>query len=406
MSEKNLSYYLDQYAQGKATPEEKSMLARLLDDPERKDELNQVLSTHWALWEKTTLDFPNIYSRVEQGIAAQIKADIEKEANLVVPNRQVHILRSSRFRYAAAVVFILMLGAIAFFTLTSRNQASKGISLTGPVKTDIVPGSNKAVLILADGTTITLDQAAEGHLAQQGNAQVVKSPNGAITYNVKGNSTGEVLMNTMRTPRGGQYQLVLPDGTRVWLNAASSITYPAVFSDNERKIKVSGEVYLEVTKYREKPFIVDVDGKSQIQVLGTHFNIKAYKDEGVISTTLLEGSIKVSNSIGAPAVLSPGQQAWSAMDQQTPVKVENAADLDQVVAWKNGFFNFNKVDLQTAMRELGRWYDVDIVYEGKIPDIQFLGKIQRSLDLSDLLYGLKRTDVHFRIEGKKIIVMP
>jgi len=269
---------------------------------------------------------------------------------------------------------------------------------------DFLPGKNTAILTLADGSTIVLDSAKNGALTSQGNTKVIKLNNGQLAYSSSG-ATNEVLYNTMSTPRGGQYKLVLSDGSKVWLNAASSIHYPTSFPGNERKVEITGEAYFEVAHDAKKPFKVSVNNM-EVQVLGTHFNVNAYRDERTINTTLLEGSVKVTKG-SSMSILKPGQQAiiQQAGDDKK-ITVENNIDVEAVIAWKNGYFSFTNADMTAVMRQISRWYDVDIVYEGKIPDRKFGGEISRNLNASQALKILQASKVHFRIEGKKIIVLP
>jgi hypothetical protein len=279
---------------------------------------------------------------------------------------------------------------------------------------DVLPGGNRATLRLANGQVINLDSAANGSLATQGNATIEKLADGQIAYNIKGKGATEVMYNTMSTPPGGQYKLKLPDGTVVWLNAASSITYPAAFVGRERTVTITGEAYFEVTTLRlrsgqKMPFRVKVNNQLDVEVLGTHFNVNAYKDEPSIKTTLLEGSVKVvkrqtTNGKENSITLIPGQQAVDA--PHSPLAINHSPEIEQVMAWKNGLFNFNKVSLQDVMKQIARWYDVDVVYQGEIRPKKFGGEIQRDLYLSEVLEGLKETGIHFKIEGKKLIVLP
>ncbi|MBL7735372.1 MAG: FecR family protein [Chitinophagaceae bacterium] len=299
------------------------------------------------------------------------------------PVSRMHFIRTAWFRYAAAILIIA--GAGVFLVMNNHTE-DQDTTLSGIVAPDeILPGGNKAVLTLSDGRKIELKEGAE--MLKDGGVSINKN-NGELIYN----KTNILAYNMMSTPRGGQYRLSLPDGTRVWLNASSSITYPTAFHGKERKVSMTGEAYFEVARNETKPFYVEVNNIT-VEVLGTHFNINAYPDEQQVTTTLLEGSVKINASF-----LKPGQ-AW------TNGVIRNA-DTEQAVAWKNGYFNFNRVGLPAVMRQISRWYDVDVVYEGKIPDLLFLGEIQRELQLSDVLEVLKRTEVHFKIEGKKIVVMP
>jgi ferric-dicitrate binding protein FerR (iron transport regulator) len=206
--------------------------------------------------------------------------------------------------------------------------------------------------------------------------------------------------NTLSTPRGGQYQLVLPDGSKVWLNASSSIHFPTAFAGHERNVELTGEAYFEIAKNKQKPFHVNVNGM-QVEVLGTHFNVNAYGDEGAIKTSLLEGSVKIKKG-NISGLLKPGQQGVLKKNS-TDLEIKNA-DMNEAIAWKNGLFEFDGADIKSIMREIGRWYDVDVVYAGKVPDRRFEGKISRDAQLSDVLKILALSNVKFSVEGKKIIV--
>jgi len=208
----------------------------------------------------------------------------------------------------------------------------------------------------------------------------------------------------MSTPKGGQYQLTLQDGTKVWLNAASSITYPAAFVDRMRRVKVKGEVYFEVAKNKTKPFIVDIDGGSSVEVLGTSFNINAYSDEDNSRTTLLEGSVRVVGPGSNSVMLKPGQQA--VVGSGTGVSMRSDIDTEEVMAWKDGYFEFDGASLETVLRQLARWYDVEIDYGGHVPAKTFIGEIPRDASLSVVLNVLEKTGVHFRIQGRNIVVLP
>lgn len=205
------------------------------------------------------------------------------------------------------------------------------------------------------------------------------------------------MFNTMRTPRGGEYRLQLPDGSKVWLNAASSITYPNIFTGDTRSVEITGEAYFEVAKDAARPFKVQA-GNMKVEVLGTHFNINAYPGEPVIKTTLLEGAVRIQD-----AVLKPGQQASLAATGQ--FRVEDDVETEEVMAWKNGFFQFNDADMPTVMRQLENWYDITVAYEGRVPKRSFGGAIQRSLPLSKVLDILEENNVRFKIEGRNITVM-
>ena len=300
------------------------------------------------------------------------------------------IVRFPSWTKVAAVIFVLL---TAGYLLTTREKQASPITAEHSGMEDFKPGSDRAVLHLSDGTTILLDSQLNGTIARQGDVEIVKSANGQISYQLLNQGNTTAYMNTMTTPMGGQYRLVLPDGTKVWLNAASSITYPASFQDKERKVSVSGEVYFEVAKNADKPFIVDVDGGAKIEVLGTHFNVNAYANEPAIKISLLEGSVK-SGGI----VLQPGQALINGKVITT--------DLERDVAWKNGLFNFNGLDLPTAMRQLARWYRLEVKFEGGVPNKVIRGKMGRDLSLSQVLNILEKMELNFRIEQKTLIVTP
>lgn len=314
-------------------------------------------------------------------------------------HHKIPFLRPSRW-WAAAAAIILFLGAGAYFLFYNRPQQQ--ITQQQALRDDdVAPGKTKAVLTLSDGTKITLDSARTGQLAVQGKTTVVNQ-NGTIAYS--GKATPGPLYNTLTTGRGEQSpSLTLSDGTRVWLNAASSIRFPVAFTGDARNVAVTGEAYFEVARDKAKPFYVKVRDM-EVAVLGTHFNVNAYQDEPTIKTTLLEGSVKIlpdqPTQQQEGRVLSPGQQSEVA----SGINRVKEADVDQVMAWKNGLFNFNHADLPTVLRQLARWYDIDVKFEGNGPTRSFHGKITRDLNLSQVINVLQEVDVKFRIEGKTLIV--
>jgi ferric-dicitrate binding protein FerR (iron transport regulator) len=308
----------------------------------------------------------------------------------------------SRHRYWIAASFLLVLGLVAFWG--SEQLRKSKVKELNKVAFEIPAGREGAILTLADHSQILLDTIKNAVVALQGGA-TARIVNGALVYENNGN---EVVYNTMSTPKGRQFHLILPDGTTAWLNAASSIRYPTVFTGKERKVEVTGEVYFEVAQQPSAPFLVDVNHKLSIQVLGTHFNVKAYEDEHTIAATLLEGSIRVT---GSPVIshqssvtLTPGQQA-RINNGQPDITVVNKADLDKAMAWKNGLFNFEDENLQEIMRQLERWYDIEVVYEKQAPGIYFVGEISRDIPLKDVLSFLETTGIRFRIEERKLTVL-
>lgn len=297
-------------------------------------------------------------------------------------------------RWAAAAAMLLLIAAGTYLWMRPAPE-NNVVSVPEQV---VKPGSNKATLILADGSSITLDSTGK-QVLQQGNTAVQQN-GGQLVYNVQGRSS-TISYNTLNTPRGGQFQLQLPDGSKVWLNAASSLRYPTVFNGRERVVEIAGEAYFEIAKNAAMPFRVKIAGGAEVEVLGTSFNINAYRDEPATKTTLIEGSVRLHAQHGVMK-LAPGQQG--AVNVSGDVQLIKDANIEQAIAWKKGLFNFNKIDLEEAMKQLSRWYDVEVVYENGIPSKKFGGEVQRSLNLSDVLEILKLTDVHFRIENNRIIV--
>jgi ferric-dicitrate binding protein FerR (iron transport regulator) len=280
---------------------------------------------------------------------------------------------------------------------------------------DASPGSNKALLTLSNGRTIQLDSAGKGQLAMQGDTRIIQLDSGLLSYQSidRQDKTPDSLLayNTITTPRGGQYQVVLPDGSRVWLNAASSLRFPAVFAGSQRIVQLKGEAYFEVAPRNKQPFIIHIAAAASdaapldIDVLGTHFNVNAYGNEPAVRTTLLTGSIRIRKGIRTN-MLRPGQQSIAANNDQD-LQVNDNADLEEAVAWKNGMFIFNNLPLESIMRQIERWYDMEVSYRGNLRPVSFNGQLSRYSNVSRLLELLQTTgEVHFTIENKKIIVRP
>jgi transmembrane sensor len=386
------------YLDNQCSPEELKELLQHFNAGENEILLRSLIAERLELIDKD--DDQSKWTLATDKVYVAIKKHINGEKIKVVP-----VFRKRWFQIAAAAVLILC-GFVLYNMVGKNNSPQQEIVKTKTEQQDIAPGGNKAVLTLADGSQIILDSAANGNLASQGNAKVIKL-DGQLAYNTSGSST-EVLYNTITTPKGGQYQLVLADGSKVWLNAASSLRYPATFSGNERKVELTGEGYFEIAKNSSMPFRVNVAGKSEVEVLGTHFNINAYSDEVSINTTLLEGIVKVSATGSGlttkdSKLLSPGQQAQQNSTGQIAVKKNN--DIDEVMAWKNGKFIFQDADIQSIMRQIERWYDVEVSFNGNITKEQFVGLIPRNVNISQILKMLEKTGtVKFEIVGKKVIV--
>ena len=305
--------------------------------------------------------------------------------------------------YMAAAVLITVLLSIVFFFLKTKTMSSKNIpSYVKETKEDVSPGGDKAILTLGDGRTITLDTSANMLIPVQGNTNIAKSGRSELSYSeIKIPVTKENgLYNTITTPKGGQYQVVLPDGTKVWLNSASSMRFPTSFFHKKRIVTIDGEAYFEVAKNDKMLFTVET-GNMQIEVMGTHFNVMAYPDEGSVRTTLLEGRVQVKNG-SRVTLLKPGQQCLMTADGN--LLVNAATGLQEAVAWKNGMFSFKKDSLETIMRQIARWYNVEVIFKDAIPG-HFVATISRDVPVSKLLEILEMAGgVHFKIKGNVITV--
>lgn len=355
------------------------------------------------------------HSEIDPGIAAALEARLPailgKQQD--IPAAPVHSIRRHWIYYAAAVLLLLGTSTFLWFNNSHPKQESKTNSI--PVKADIDPGKTGAILTLSDGRQVVLDTLDNGVVATEMGSSVSLN-NGQLTYQKVGLASSPRVYNTLTTPKGRQFKVVLPDGTNVWLDAASSLRYPTIFDNTERKVEVTGEAYFEVAKRidpatgKKLPFRVKINDQTTIEVLGTHFNINAYSNEASINTTLLEGSVRIIHGI-KKAEINPGQQAQVMNSEkihtkQEQIKVLSDVNIEKVMAWKNGVFDFEDVSLGEVMRQLERWYDIEVVYEKGVPNITFIGKMGRDLTLSKVLHGLEISKVHFKIDGRKLVVLP
>jgi ferric-dicitrate binding protein FerR (iron transport regulator) len=317
---------------------------------------------------------------------------VEKEtASLKAPVRRINVIR--RWWGAAAILLLAGIGTYFFTTI----QKDKAPSIVENRSADIPAGKDGAVLTLADGSQVSLDSVQNATIALQGGV-TAKVVDGTLIYEGTGN---EAVYNTVSTPKGRKYRVILPDGTIAWLNAASNIRYPSAFSGAERKVELKGEAYFEVAKNNKKPFRVTINEKAEVQVLGTSFNIKAYDNEPVVRTTLLEGSVRVRNG-KEEKVLRPGEQARMGAG----IELSKEVDIDQVMAWKNGLFNFDGAGIEEIMKQLERWYDIEVIYENGIPATTFFGKISARNSLQKVLSILEKSEVKFRLEnGRQLVIL-
>lgn len=316
--------------------------------------------------------------------------------------RLIHF-RRHWVRYAAACILLAGAG-IWLITKHTRDQPDQRTGTFAQLN-DIAPGTNKAVLTLANGKQISLDSNAAGLIALQGNTTIVQAANGRLelqTAKTSGEKAPDVLYNSLSTPIGGQYQLRLPDGSKVWLNALTTIRFPSWFNDTNREVHVDGEAYFEVVKDEQHPFHV-VTSDVNIEVLGTAFNVNSYNDEPAIRTSLLQGAVRVTRG-NSRFVMQPGEQVQTT--DRSGLALVKDADVEKAIAWKNGSFSFDNDNIQTIMRQLSKWYDIDVRYQGEPPHTIFGGNMRRTLSLKQVLAGLSKYDVHFRLEGRTLFVMP
>lgn len=398
MSSKRVEYLVELYFSNNITDIQKEELANCVIQL-TDEEIHLLLEKGWVNQVPDTYMPDDLSDKI---IASFLSPEIPPQLNIIqAPVLKIYYKKKWWKIAVAACVFTFIAMTIFWLKPFGNKAIAKKTVPQKQLNNDVKPGGQKALLTLADGTQIILDSASSGLLAQQGNAQIIKLHNGELAYNTNGKADVGLLYNTMSTPVGGIYQLILPDGSKVWLNSASSIRYPTAFTDKERRVEISGEVYFEVAKNAAKPFIVKVTNLAAIKVLGTHFNVNAYNDEAEIKTTLLEGAVNISQG-NKSSTLSPGQQAQ--INQSGFIKRVDNVDLDEAVAWKNGSFLFNSAALPVVLRQAARWYDLDVVYEGKVPTDKFSGQIPRSVNLSSLLKWMQWSDVHFKLEGKKLTI--
>lgn len=393
-----LNDLIGKYISNTCTRKELEQLLSIIENGEETENITRALKDYW---QKSGKRLSLGESELDLKFALLMKD--AKHETAVVPMASAKRTRRWNIQYAAAAIIICMLSVSVYFLFKPKQESI--ISKTEMIQTgtgnDVAPGKNKAILTLANGSSIILDSAANGMLTTQGNSKILKL-HGMLSYNTLNTKSTEVLYNTISTPRGGQYQLMLADGSKVWLNAASTLRFPASFVGKERKVELLGEAYFEVAKNPAMPFKVKVNGM-EVEVLGTHFNINSYDNEATVRTTLLEGSVKI-NKNSSSRFLKPGQQAQ--MNKAGEIKIINNVDVEEAIAWKEGKFQFDKADIHDIMRQLARWYDVDVEYKGTVSS-HFGGTISRDVSLSQVLNMLQLTgEVNFQIQNKKVMVMP
>lgn len=383
MEKEEFQKIVDRYLKGESSAAEEEFLFRILDSFQREGlEWDQKL-----MGERKQLG-RKLFERTSGEISIR-----EKRGRLI------------KIRWmSAAAIFIIFISGIYYGLYNISKPLSDTIAER--YKNDIAPGDTVATLILADGSRLHLDDRQAGALTNQGSVIIRKTREGQLVYDMskmKAGADQDEVYNTISTPKGGKYMLILADGSKVWLNSATSLRFPVAFSGKERRVELSGEAYFEVAKNKEKPFHVSFAG-TDVAVLGTHFNINSYKDEPFMKTTLLEGAVEVSRN-GLKERLNPSDQA--VVSSSSPViKVTQGADTEEVIGWKNGVFQFKDTHLKDIMRRLSRWYDIEVEYEKGVPDEEFTGIISEKVHITSVLEMLEQGGgIAFRIEGRKVIVM-
>lgn len=384
---------------------ERAELSTLLSDPAYAGLLDEIMDEQLQNGMVEYSDYPEVTSRLKECL-------LKKTLELPTSGTPV---RTVRYRYKwfwAAACLVLILGAALYIRNANERDVASAIKSVKPAnESNVLPGVSGAVLTLSDGKNVLLDTIDNRVIALQGGA-TVRVANGMLLYEGKGSET---LYNTMTTPKGRHFIITLPDGSRVWMNSASSIRYPTVFSGRDRRVEVSGEVYFEVRK-GTIPFIVKAGQRTEVAVLGTQFNINSYSNEKSINVTLVDGAVMVntsgvSESAIASLILKPGQQAQvlNAGPQRengdgAAIQLVNHANIEQVTAWKNGLFNFDNAKLDEVMRQLERWYDVEVVYENEVPNIELMGKLSKGVTLNELTAVLNDLGANVRLTGRQLIV--
>lgn len=389
MADPRLSYLFDKVIEKRATSEEKEELQMLLLDPENEVTFKSLVEAAFSQVRQEV--------KMDENSAAQILEVIGNMEPKADEPKIVSIKHNKR-KWAMVAAAVIIFVAVSWF-LKMQYPAEKDVpAFAAKEKQNIAaPIRSQAILTLSSGDMILLDSLAEGDVIADGGVKMAKGADGRIVYT---GSDQKEAFNTVALPRGSRpLQLVLSDGTVAWLNAASSITYPTTFIGKERQVTIEGEAYFEVSRDERKPFTVQT-GISRVTVLGTHFNIKAYADEPSTDVTLMEGSVRVER-VGqekAAVLLQPGQQALVAES----IQLVKEADLKSAVAWKNGYFSLKGADLFSIMRQVSRWYDVEVVYEGKFSDQKFVGVLSRDISLNDVLKSLEEYDIKGRLENRQL----
>lgn len=382
MNREEYNRLYEKYLAGKCSVKEQVKLENYQDSFKLKEQQ----------WDVTTM-----------GNSEEIKQSIQENLNYSIQEHSKNrIFKIRVWQSAAAAILILLTAGIYYYQNSPEPVIVK--TETPRFRNDVAPGNNKAILTLDDGSKIDLDDAKTGILASESNIDIKKTGDGQLEYTAGAQNVKTVKYNILSTPMGGEYQLVLPDGSKVWLNSGSTLRFPTAFIGSERIVELKGEAYFDIAKNPKMPFLVRTNNAMDIKVLGTQFNVMAYDDEKNINTTLVEGSVEVLKG-SEKTNLKPGQEAILNRGSGN-IKVAQA-DLEQAIAWKNGYFIFYNENIESIMRKVSRWYNVDIVYQGNLNNKDFVGTISRNKNVSELLKMLELTGaIHFSIDGRRITVMP
>jgi transmembrane sensor len=402
MSTDRITYLLEAWSSRKASRAEEDELFNwmTIDGNEEivKAHITNLLNENQQQQLFPTVDWENIYQQILQKRTAE-GADSRESSVVSMKPKQL-------WKRIAVAASILLFVSFAIYVISTKEKSLPTDDSRITTHDIPAPDKNRAQIKLSDGTIVYLDSAANGELVNVNGVQVTKTADGQIIYSTPSAvaTPTAVSYNTLSNPRGSiVMNMTLSDGSKVWLNAGSSITYPVAFINNERRVTITGEAYFEISHDKSKPFIVSANNKADVTVLGTHFNVNAYDDEQEVKVTLLEGSVKTSMVNGESSILKPGQQAVIARNEA--ISINNNANLEEALAWKNQQFIFDRLDIESIMRQLSRWYNIDVVYQGKVPADQFSGVISRQRNISAVLAMLKATgDIQFTIDGKKITV--
>ncbi|HEY1062714.1 MAG TPA: FecR family protein [Daejeonella sp.] len=404
MNQNKLDELLSLFAEGKISRDEFDHLFDYLRSEADDDSINYAIDQELGKMKKCASLTDGEKDAIFQNILTNDKFGQEP----VSENSGNHVVRAwYQIGVAASILAMLTVGLYFYTNRTIDTQLVLSESQIIKEKSIIKPGGDKAVLTLSDGSKIILEDAKKGLLANQAGVSIQKTADGELLYSFAKNLNSvsealpeEVIYNKIETPFGGKYQINLPDGSKVWLNSASTLRFPALFSGNTREVELNGEAYFDVAKNPNKPFKV-ITKDQIVEVLGTQFNINSYSDEETFKTTLIEGSVKIIYK-DRVVLLSPGQQFQPNMKSSKVIE----ADTEGVTAWKNGYFLFKDEDIRSIMRKISRWYNVEVNYSGNIPDVGFGGNISRSKDINEVLNVLQLTNaVHFKVEGRRITVM-